>query len=215
MFQASEEFSNPCLKTHILTVLRSMQARKKVSSASSLDTAEKEGETSFSKENLYAPTELFGIIADCENQKSPGQVLLQKAKNLCWSLLAIIASCFPDVSPLSCLTVWLEITAARSPIITYFFFFFFLMDNHIFIHHGLIMLSCLQILTYFYYSILFFISFPGRLQPSRLITLLPRLQIMLVQQLKQLIPFQQVLEPLQFIITEEIQNVGGSWIPCL
>ncbi|XP_031108009.1 uncharacterized protein LOC116012576 isoform X2 [Ipomoea triloba] len=110
---ASEEFSNPRLKTHILTVLRSMQARKKVSSTSSLDTAEKEGKTSFSKENLYAPTELFGIIADCENQKSPGQVLLQKAKNLCWSLLAIIASCFPDVSPLSCLTVWLEITAAR------------------------------------------------------------------------------------------------------
>jgi len=30
-----------------------------------------------------------------------------------WSLLAMIASWFPDVTPLSCLTVWLEIAAAR------------------------------------------------------------------------------------------------------
>ncbi|RAL44025.1 hypothetical protein DM860_014162 [Cuscuta australis] len=110
---ASKEFSNPRLKTHILTVLRSMQARKKASSSSGFHTAEKEGQTSLSKENHYAPTELFEIIADCENKNNPGQVLLQKAQNLCWSLLAIIASCFPDVSPLSCLTVWLEITAAR------------------------------------------------------------------------------------------------------
>ncbi|CAH9071176.1 unnamed protein product [Cuscuta epithymum] len=110
---ASEEFSDLRLKIHITTVLRSMQARKKVSSSSSLHTAEEEGQTSLSNEILYAPTELFGVIADCENRNSPGQILLQKAKNLCWSLLAIIASCFPDVSPLSCLTVWLEITAAR------------------------------------------------------------------------------------------------------
>ncbi|KAJ6844399.1 uncharacterized protein M6B38_292395 [Iris pallida] len=57
--------------------------------------------------------ELFGILADCETQKNPGEALLIKAKNLRWSLLAMIASCFPDVSPLSCLTVWLQITAAR------------------------------------------------------------------------------------------------------
>lgn len=59
------------------------------------------------------PVELFGLIAMCERQKNPGEALLVKAKDLRWSLLAMIASCFPDVSPLSCLTVWLEITAAR------------------------------------------------------------------------------------------------------
>ncbi|KAI3451060.1 hypothetical protein Pfo_007725 [Paulownia fortunei] len=108
---ASKEFSDPRLKIHILTVLKSMQSRKKVSS-SNMDTAERSG-TFLSDENLYIPVELFGIIAECEKQERPGEALLLKAKNLCWSILAMIASCFPDVSPLSCLTVWLEITAAR------------------------------------------------------------------------------------------------------
>lgn len=59
------------------------------------------------------PVELFGLLAMCERQKNPGEALLAKAKELRWSLLAMTASCFPDVSPLSCLTIWLEITAAR------------------------------------------------------------------------------------------------------
>ncbi|KAL2493075.1 hypothetical protein Adt_28703 [Abeliophyllum distichum] len=70
-------------------------------------------ETSFSNENLYTPVELFGIIAECEKLEKPGEALLLKAKNLCWSNLAMVASCFADVSPLSCITVLLEITAAR------------------------------------------------------------------------------------------------------
>ncbi|KAL2493065.1 hypothetical protein Adt_28693 [Abeliophyllum distichum] len=70
-------------------------------------------ETSFSNENLYTPVELFGTIAECEKLEKPGEALLLKAKNLCWSILAMVASCFADVSPLSCLTVRLEITAAR------------------------------------------------------------------------------------------------------
>ncbi|KAA8530957.1 hypothetical protein F0562_005676 [Nyssa sinensis] len=110
---ASKEFSDPRLKVHILTVLRGLQSRKKVSSSSNLDAAEKRSDISFSDENTYIPVELFGILAECENQKNPGEALLQKAKELCWSILAMIASCFPDVSPLSCLTTWLEITAAR------------------------------------------------------------------------------------------------------
>ncbi|KAK4394130.1 hypothetical protein Sango_1883800 [Sesamum angolense] len=109
---ASKEFSDPRLKVHILTVLKSMQSRKKVSS-SNMDIAERRGGTLLSDANLYIPVELFGIIAECEKQERPGEALLLKAKNLCWSILAMIASCFPDVSPLSCLTVWLEITAAR------------------------------------------------------------------------------------------------------
>ncbi|XP_075084415.1 uncharacterized protein LOC107760795 [Nicotiana tabacum] len=110
---ASKEFGDARLKTHILTLLKSMQSRKKFSSSSSSDTGEKKNGTSFPDVNMYTPAELFGIIAECEKQARPGQALLLQAKNLCWSLLAAIASCFPDVSPLSCLTVWLEITAAR------------------------------------------------------------------------------------------------------
>ncbi|XVE86639.1 hypothetical protein DITRI_Ditri18aG0050700 [Diplodiscus trichospermus] len=107
---ASKEFSDPRLKIHILTVLKSMQSRKKASSQSYLD---KRSESPFPEENVYIPVELFRILADCEKQKNPGEALLLKAKDFSWSILAMIASCFPDVSPLSCLTVWLEITAAR------------------------------------------------------------------------------------------------------
>ncbi|GER35123.1 spatacsin, partial [Striga asiatica] len=109
---ASKEFSDPRLKIHILTVLRSMQSRKKISSLN-IDTAERGVETVIPDENLYIPVELFGTIAECEKEERPGEALLLKAKNFSWSILAMIASCFPDVSPLSCLTVWLEITAAR------------------------------------------------------------------------------------------------------
>ncbi|KAM7517827.1 hypothetical protein LguiB_016789 [Lonicera macranthoides] len=109
---ASKEFRDPRLKNHILTVLKGMQIRKKVGSSSNIDTTER-SETSFLEENTYIPVELFGIIAECERQKCPGEALLLKAKELCWSLLAMVASCFPDVSALSCLTAWLEITAAR------------------------------------------------------------------------------------------------------
>lgn len=110
---ASREFSDPRLKIHIVTVLKGLLSRKKVSSSSNLDTSEKRNETSFVDENSFIPVELFGILAECEKGKNPGEALLVKAKELCWSILAMIASCFPDVSPLSCLTVWLEITAAR------------------------------------------------------------------------------------------------------
>lgn len=110
---ASKEFSDPCLKVHISTVLKGMQSRKNLPSSSNLNSIYKENESSFLEDNNYIPVELFGIIADCEKQKNPGETLLLKAKDLCWSVLAMVASCFPDVSPLRCLTVWLEITAAR------------------------------------------------------------------------------------------------------
>ncbi|XP_076902084.1 uncharacterized protein LOC143556706 isoform X1 [Bidens hawaiensis] len=109
---ASKEFSDPCLKVHITTVLKGMQSRKNTPS-SNFNTTNKKNESSFLEDNNYIPVELFGIIADCEKQKNPGETLLLKAKDLCWSVLAMVAACFPDVSPLCCLTVWLEITAAR------------------------------------------------------------------------------------------------------
>ncbi|KDP35278.1 hypothetical protein JCGZ_09437 [Jatropha curcas] len=107
---ATKEFSDPRLKIHILTVLKGMQSRKKAGSPSYSDIVE---ETSCSNDSVLIPVELFRILADCEKQKDPGEALLRKAKEMSWSLLAMVASCFPDVSPLSCLTVWLEITAAR------------------------------------------------------------------------------------------------------
>lgn len=113
VLQASKEFSDPCLKVHITTVLKGMQSRKNSPSSSNFNTTNKNIESSFLEDNSYIPVELFGIIADCEKQKNPGETLLLKAKDLCWSVLAMVASCFPDVSPLCCLTVWLEITAAR------------------------------------------------------------------------------------------------------
>lgn len=94
-----------------------MQSRKKASTSSYADNTEKRTETFFSDEQICFPVELFRILAECERQKNPGELLLKKAKDLSWSILAMIASCFADVSPLSCLTVWLEITAARFPLI--------------------------------------------------------------------------------------------------
>ncbi|KAL4575265.1 hypothetical protein LXL04_022107 [Taraxacum kok-saghyz] len=112
---ASKEFSDPCLKVHISTVLKGMQSKKNTP----FSNPNKKNESFFFEDNNhdssngYIPVELFGIIADCEKQKNPGETLLLKAKDLCWSVLAMVAACFPDVSPLCCLTVWLEITAAR------------------------------------------------------------------------------------------------------
>ena len=60
------------------------------------------------------PGELFALLAECETEKQPGRELLSRAKVLRWPLLAIVASCHSDVTPLSCLTTWLELTAARS-----------------------------------------------------------------------------------------------------
>ncbi|KAJ8769555.1 hypothetical protein K2173_005158 [Erythroxylum novogranatense] len=110
---ASREFSDPRLRVHILTVLKSMHSKKKAGSTTNSDMAEKRSETSCVDANIMIPAELFKILADCEKLKYPGEALLKKAKEMSWAILAVIASCFPDVSPLSCLSVWLEITAAR------------------------------------------------------------------------------------------------------
>ncbi|XP_020677460.1 uncharacterized protein LOC110096041 isoform X3 [Dendrobium catenatum] len=110
---AAKEFSNPRLKMHVLTVLKSMPSMRK-NQSSSLNTSSGSSHMVVANDSeTMVPVELFGLIAMCERQKNPGEALLIKAKNLRWSLLAMIASCFPDVSPVSCLTVWLEITAAR------------------------------------------------------------------------------------------------------
>ncbi|CAD5188311.1 unnamed protein product [Musa acuminata subsp. malaccensis] len=114
IIQAAADFNDSRLKTHILTVLKSIQStRTKTNSSTTATPGSSRGNSFISDNNTAVPIELFVILADCEKQKNPGEALLSKAKDLHWSLLAIIASCFSDVSPLSCLTVWLEITAVR------------------------------------------------------------------------------------------------------
>ncbi|XP_048128224.1 uncharacterized protein LOC115744096 isoform X2 [Rhodamnia argentea] len=110
---ASKEFSDPRLKLHILTVMKNMQSRRKAGLSSHSETEEKGSGISCLDENMDINVELFRILADCEKQKKPGEALLVKAKELSWSILVTIASCFPDVTPFYCLRVWLEITAAR------------------------------------------------------------------------------------------------------
>uniref|UniRef100_A0A1J3EY96 Spatacsin C-terminal domain-containing protein n=1 Tax=Noccaea caerulescens TaxID=107243 RepID=A0A1J3EY96_NOCCA len=109
---ASKEFGDQRLKAHILTVLRYANSKKKATISYSDDTSR--GSTfSFSEDGAYVSTELFRVLAYSEKLKNSGGYLLSKAKELSWSILALIASCFPDVDPISCLTIWLEITAAR------------------------------------------------------------------------------------------------------
>lgn len=111
--QASKEFGDQRLKAHILTVLRHANSKKKATISSSDDT-NRGFSFSFSEDGAYVSAELFRVLAYSEKLNNPGDYLLSKAKELSWSILALIASCFPDVSPISCLTIWLEITAARS-----------------------------------------------------------------------------------------------------
>lgn len=98
-----------------------MQSRKKTGLSSHSETEEKGSGISCSDENMDIHVELFRILADCEKQKKPGEALLVKAKELSWSILVTIASCFPDVTPFSCLRVWLEITTARLSCILHIF----------------------------------------------------------------------------------------------
>ncbi|KAK8457117.1 hypothetical protein SEVIR_3G127700v4 [Setaria viridis] len=107
---AAKEIRDSRLRTHILTVLKNMMSLRRKSSG---NIPSGSSDSSFSAVDGNNPVELFGILGVCEKQKNPGEALLNKAKQMQWSLLAMIASCFPDVTPLSCLSVWLEITAAR------------------------------------------------------------------------------------------------------
>lgn len=111
----SKEFTDARLQSHILTVLKGLQSawQKPTSSAgppSAMSTSQPDNTLGSIG---VVPSELFGILAECEHKKHPGTALLSRAKDLRWPLLAVVASCFTDVTPVSCLTVWLEITAAR------------------------------------------------------------------------------------------------------
>lgn len=105
--QASNEFTDSRLKFHILTVLKSLHT----STQSKIRPDSKE--TSKFVFDSTSQEEFFRLLAECENEKCPGGKLLAKSKELQWPLLAVVASCFDDVKPVSCLRIWLKITAAR------------------------------------------------------------------------------------------------------
>ncbi|KAG0619567.1 hypothetical protein M758_4G148600 [Ceratodon purpureus] len=110
---ASKEFTDLRLRSHILTVLKCLPAASPKSPITHANVSQfLSGDTSTSFEG-GVPGELFSILAECETEKQPGRELLSRAKVLRWPLLAIVASCLADVTPLSCLTTWLELTAAR------------------------------------------------------------------------------------------------------
>jgi spatacsin len=114
--QASKEFTDVRLQSHVLTVLKSIPTAPPKASTAQGNlypfSAGLKGEALPAAINGTSG-ELFGLLAECEKCKYPGQALLAKAKDLRWPLLAVVASCFSDVTSLSCLTAWLEITAAR------------------------------------------------------------------------------------------------------
>lgn len=113
VIQASKEFTDSRLQSHIMTVLKSSQAAWQKPSDSPAAFVPASGQDSYLVSNAAAPSELFEILAECEHEKQSGTALLTKAKDLRWPLLAVVSSCFTDATPVSCLTVWLEITAAR------------------------------------------------------------------------------------------------------
>ncbi|XP_078441670.1 spatacsin carboxy-terminus protein isoform X2 [Wolffia australiana] len=113
VIQTAAEFGDLRLRRHILTVLRNMESIKRRNESLTTPSTQIFSEMTSVGSGDATPSGLFALLSDCEKQKNPGDVLLQKAKGLQWPFLAMIASCFPGVSPLSCLKVWLEITAMR------------------------------------------------------------------------------------------------------
>ncbi|KAL3688215.1 hypothetical protein R1sor_014524 [Riccia sorocarpa] len=110
----AQEFTDARLQSHLLILLKSLPG----------PTLDKSTDQKPDTSSILSPLvdlvadigttgELFSLLAECEHGKRPGKALLTKAKDMRWPLLAVVASCFHDVTPLSCLTVWLEITAAR------------------------------------------------------------------------------------------------------
>ncbi|XP_078164792.1 spatacsin carboxy-terminus protein isoform X3 [Carex rostrata] len=105
---ATKELKDARLRAHVLTVLRSMKSAPKKSDDEGYLSANEESNT---------PAELFMVVTQCEKQKFPGEALLRKARLMRWPFLAIVASCFNDISTLSCAAFWLEITGSRLSLI--------------------------------------------------------------------------------------------------
>ncbi|GAQ85863.1 hypothetical protein KFL_002580120 [Klebsormidium nitens] len=102
---AAESFSDPALKEHVLIVLRSLGG-----SLGSNSEADPVGALPGQNEEA-APTELFAILAECEKGPRPGVVLLEKARELGWPLLAVAASAYEGADIQSCLATWLATMA--------------------------------------------------------------------------------------------------------
>lgn len=110
--QASNEFTDPRLRCHILIVLESLRTPLQTQTLPDCEEASACGFKS------TIPEDLFGLLAEGEGKKFPGTGLLAKSEELQWPLLAVVASCFDDVKPISCLSIWLKITVARFVLIS-------------------------------------------------------------------------------------------------
>lgn len=98
-------FTDKNLRSHILIVLKSLPSN--LPKAADAFLSEEDG----------SPEELFTLIAKCEKANKPAKALLQKAKDLKWALLPVVATCYDQVDPLLCLDVWLEIVAQAQGIL--------------------------------------------------------------------------------------------------
>ncbi|CAM6098196.1 unnamed protein product [Calypogeia fissa] len=118
----SKEFTNPRLQSQLLFVLKNLPGGAALEKPAGVSASEYNSPLSPNLEPLVssmsATAELFSLLADCEGSKHPGKDLLRKAKQLRWAVLAVVASCFGDVTPQACLTTWLEITVVKDASVT-------------------------------------------------------------------------------------------------
>lgn len=87
-------FTDANLRQHLITCVKQMEADRGTFTD---QQADEEAQSS----------DLFELINQARNQVHPGEALLKYAQKLRRPLLAVIAQCFPDVTPLNCMIVWL------------------------------------------------------------------------------------------------------------
>lgn len=87
-------FTDVSLRQHLITCVKQMEAER-----GTFVTQQNEEEVQSS--------DLFELINQARNQVHPGETLLKYAQKFRRPLLAVIAQCFPDVTPLNCMIVWL------------------------------------------------------------------------------------------------------------
>lgn len=91
---ATKYFTDINLRQHLITCVKQMEA-------------ERGAYASQSNDDDVQSSDLFEHINQARSQVHPGEALLKYAQKLRRPFLAVIAQCFPDVTPLNCIIVWL------------------------------------------------------------------------------------------------------------
>lgn len=86
-------FADASLRQHLITCVKQMDTERRTFPEQHSDEVQS--------------SDLFELINQARNQVHPGEALLKYAQKLRRPLLAVIAQCFPDVTPLNCMIVWL------------------------------------------------------------------------------------------------------------